>query len=82
MTDPQEEPVTDLAVRPHHAETLIDTELLEEAQRQLSAPSTAAAINEALRRLVVQERVKRREALENLHRLYEEGALDFGAVDE
>lgn len=42
--------MTDLATGPN-TDVEIDSDLLEEAQRQISAPSANAAINEALRRL-------------------------------
>lgn len=66
-----------------HSETAveIDPELLEEAQRQISATSPSAAINEALRRLVETERAKRRAAGERLHRMVKDGELDFRALD-
>jgi len=78
--------MTDLATRPEtETEEEIDGELLAEAQRQISAPSLNAAINEALRRLVDQEREKRRAALERLQRMHDEGLFDYNrleAVDE
>jgi len=49
--DQSEMPMTDLATNPD-TEVEVDRELLEEAQRQISAISPNAAINEALRLLV------------------------------
>jgi hypothetical protein len=72
--------MTDLAVNPEIGAE-IDHELLEEAQRQISAPSPNVAINEALRRLVEAERAKRRGAGEALHRMVENGELEFRSVD-
>jgi Arc/MetJ family transcription regulator len=72
--------MTDLATSPI-TEPDIDGELLAEAQRQISAPSLNAAINEALRRLVEEERAKRRAAMERLHQMHEEGLFDYSFVD-
>jgi len=84
--------MTDLATRPHAAAkrdaptardiqvTLtVDAELLLEAQRQISAESVDAAVHEALRRLVDQERAKRDEARARLRRMYDSGELEFDA---
>jgi Arc/MetJ family transcription regulator len=80
MSDQTEAPVTDLAVG---AETVeIDRELLEEAERQISAPSANAAINEALRRLVEAERARRHAAGEALHQMVQNGELDFRPLHE
>ena len=84
MTDPQEAALTDLATGPTTAtaaEPEIDGALLAEAQRQISAPSLNAAINEALRRLVEEERAKRRAALAKLQEMYDEGVFDFSQFD-
>ena len=54
----------------------LDIELLLEAQRQIGAASLDATVGEALRRLVDQERAKRRAAQERLRQMYEEGAFD------
>jgi macrodomain Ter protein organizer (MatP/YcbG family) len=51
----------------------IDLELLVEARRQISASSINATINEALRRLVEEERNKRRAAREQLQQMRDEG---------
>jgi Arc/MetJ family transcription regulator len=72
--------MTDLATSPS-TDVEIDGDLLEEAQRQISAPSSNAAINEALRRLVEEEREKRRAARAELERMYDEGAFDFSQLD-
>ena len=78
--DQSEIPMTDLATNPD-TEVEVDRELLEEAQRQISAISPNAAINEALRLLVETERAKRRAAGEALHRMLENGELDFRPLD-
>jgi Arc/MetJ family transcription regulator len=80
VTDPQEGALTDLATSPITEEE-IDAELLAEAQRQISAPSLNAAINEALRRLVEEERGKRRAAMERLQRMHDEGLFDYSHLD-
>lgn len=72
--------MTDIATK-QDSEPEIDEELLVEAQRQISAPFRNSAINEALRRLVEEERGKRREAMEQLRRLNDEGAFDYDALD-
>jgi Arc/MetJ family transcription regulator len=59
----------------------IDEELLVEAQRQIGAASPNSAINEALRRLVEQERAKRRQALERAQQMSDEGLFDYSALD-
>jgi len=59
----------------------IDQELLVEAVRQISAGSPNAAINEALRRLVEEERGKRRAAFDRIQQLVADGALDFSKLD-
>ena len=76
MNDPLEEPVTDLATKPE-VTIKINAALLEEAQRQISAPSPDAAIEEALRRLVEAEREKRRAAGAAIDRMIESGELTF-----
>ncbi|XVU23276.1 hypothetical protein ACQPZJ_39410 [Actinoplanes sp. CA-054009] len=89
MTDPQEEPMTDLAVKPGdqsqveiRVELTVNAELLLEAQRQISAESLDAAVNEALRRLVDEEREKRAAAGARLKQMYDDGDLDFDPDDE
>ena len=62
-------------------EAEVDQELLEEAQRQISAPSPNAAINEALRRLVETERATRRAALAAARQMVANGDFDFSAVE-
>jgi Arc/MetJ family transcription regulator len=84
VTDPQEDPVTDLATPSRsqiRIELGVDAELLLEAQRQIGAASPDAAVGEALRRLVDQEREKRRAALEKLHRMNDEGRFDYHELD-
>jgi Arc/MetJ family transcription regulator len=80
VTDPQEGALTDLATSPITEEE-IDSDLLAEAQRHLTAHSPNTAINEALRRLVEQEREKRRAARARLDEMYESGAFDFSHLD-
>ena len=89
MIDPQEASVTDLATQPStdqrseiRVELTIDAELLLEAVRQISAKSPDAAVNEALRRLVDEERAKRDVARERLQQMYDDGELDFRPLDE
>jgi len=72
--------MTDLATKPD-TNVEIDTELLAEAQRQISAASPEATINEALLRLVETERAKRQAAGDALHRMVESGELTFRALD-
>ncbi|NMO51424.1 type II toxin-antitoxin system VapB family antitoxin [Actinoplanes sp. TBRC 11911] len=62
-------------------EVEIDAELLAEAQRQISAPSINATINEALRRLVETERGKRRDALAELREMVQAGEINFRHLD-
>jgi len=80
VVDQPEEPVTDLATKPE-ADVEIDAGLLGEAQRQISAASPEAAINEALRRLVEEERAKRQAAGDALHRMVQSGELTFRPLD-
>ncbi|WP_412745871.1 type II toxin-antitoxin system VapB family antitoxin [Krasilnikovia sp. MM14-A1004] len=72
--------MTDLAARPV-AEPGLDEELLAEAQRQIAGNSRNATLNEALQRMVDEEREKRRAARERLQHLVDEGALDFSKLD-
>jgi Arc/MetJ family transcription regulator len=72
--------MTDLATSPI-TEPDIDGELLDEAQRHLSARLPNAVINEALRRLVEEERQKRRSARARLDQMYENGEFDFTQLD-
>jgi Arc/MetJ family transcription regulator len=85
MGEPREEAMTDLATKPVSeppvSELEVDQDLLEEAQRQISAASPNAAINEALRRLVEEERAKRRAGLEKLRQMHDEGAFDYSQLD-
>jgi hypothetical protein len=89
MTDPPEESVTDLATQPDatprseiRVELKVDAELLLEAQRQIGAASPDIAVNEALQRLVDEERAKRDAARVRLQRMYDEGNLDFDALED
>ena len=75
MTDLATDPDTDV-----EPDVEVDAELLEEAQRQIAAPSPNAAINEALRRLVEQERQKRQDAHNRLREMYEAGDFDFSQL--
>ena len=81
MDESREEALTDLATKPD-TEPEVDQDLLDEAQRQICASSPNAAINEALRRLVEEERAKRRRALARLRQLHDEGAFDYSRLDE
>jgi Arc/MetJ family transcription regulator len=74
MTDLATDPDTDTDVE-------VDAELLEEAQRQIAAPSRNAAINEALQRVVDQERAKREAALDAIRQMIADGELDFRPVE-
>jgi len=81
--------MTDLVIKPDTStcrditvNVTVDGELLLEARRQISAESIDAAVREALRRLVDEERAKRRAALERLHQMYEDGLFDFGPDDQ
>ena len=77
MTDPQEAQMPDLATAPASG---VDRELLREAQEHLDAVTPGAAINEALTRLVRDERATRRAAREQLRQWDAEGFLDTGAL--
>jgi Arc/MetJ family transcription regulator len=72
--------MTITSVRPI-ADPAVDEELLVEAQRQIGASSPNAAIDEALRRLVEEERAKRQAALDELRRMHDEGLFDFRLLD-
>jgi Arc/MetJ family transcription regulator len=77
--------VTDLATPSRsqiRVQADVDAELLLEAQRQIGAATPDLAIDEALRRLVDQERAKRDAARKRLQEMYAEGDLDFDPVDE
>jgi Arc/MetJ family transcription regulator len=89
MSEPQEASVTDLVTQPHtdprseiRAELTIDAELLSEAQRQIGAASPDDAVNEALQRLVGEERGKRDAARARLQQMYDDGELDFRPLEE
>jgi Arc/MetJ family transcription regulator len=80
VDESREDALTDLATKPA-TDPEVDQNLLAEAQRHLSAASRNAAINEALRRLVDEERAKRRKALEASQRMADEGLLDFSRLE-
>jgi hypothetical protein len=80
IDDPQEAAMTDLATAPS-IQPEIDLELLIEARRQISATSINATINEALRRLVEEERNKRRAAREKLQQMHDEGLFDYSRLE-
>jgi Arc/MetJ family transcription regulator len=80
MVEPPEVAMTDVITKPDSEE--IDEELLIEAQRQLEVSSPNAAINEALRRVVEEERARRRRALERTQQMADEGLLDFSKLDD
>ena len=72
--------MTDTVIKPD-SEPEVDEDLLVEAQRQIAASSRNAAINEALRRLVEDERAKRRAARERLQQMDDQGLLDYSQLD-
>ena len=80
MVEPPEVAMTDVVTKPDSEQ--IDEELLVEAQRQIAVASPNAAINEALRRLVKEERTRRRRALERTQQMADEGLLDFSKLDD
>jgi Arc/MetJ family transcription regulator len=73
--------MTETSIRTN-AEPDIDAELLAEAQRQLGLPSVNETINAVLRRVVEEERGRRRRSLERLQQMSDEGLFDFDALDE
>jgi Arc/MetJ family transcription regulator len=73
--------VTETVIRAD-AEPDIDEELLAEAQRQLGLSSRNETLNAGLRRVVEQERARRREALAELRRMSKEGLFNYGALEE
>ena len=81
MDESREEALTDLATRPD-TEPDVDQDLLAEAQRHLAGAWPNAAINEALQYYVEAQRAKRREALERLRQLNDEGAFDYSRLEE
>jgi Arc/MetJ family transcription regulator len=69
------------------AKTLIDIDddLLAEASSALGTSTKKDTVNEALRLAVESTRERRRQALENLQRIADEGGFDFdriAALDE
>jgi hypothetical protein len=71
----------DVTTRPESEAESLDDELLSEGKRQLPELSTSALLNEALRRLVEEERERRRQARERLRRMHGEGLFDYSALD-
>ncbi|WP_238012237.1 type II toxin-antitoxin system VapB family antitoxin [Dactylosporangium sp. AC04546] len=63
-------------------ETPIDEELLAEAGRGLGTTSRNEILNGVLRDYVERKRQQRREALERVRKLADEGAFDFDRIDE
>ena len=64
------------------AEPEIDEELLAEAMRGTGTTSRNETLNIALREYVMAKRAIRRQALENVRRMSDEGAFDWDALDE
>ncbi|MET7400685.1 type II toxin-antitoxin system VapB family antitoxin [Dactylosporangium sp. NPDC005572] len=60
----------------------IDEELLAEAGRGLGVTSRNEILNGVLREYVERKRLQRREALERVQKLADEGAFDFDRIDE
>jgi Bacterial antitoxin of type II TA system, VapB len=79
MVEQPEAAMTDVVTKPDSEE--IDEGLLAEAQWQIAGASPNAVINEGLRRLVEEERAKRRAARKRLQRLHDEGFLDYSQLD-
>jgi Arc/MetJ family transcription regulator len=70
--------MTDVVTKPDSEK--IDEGLLVEAQRQIAVASPNVAINEALRRLVEEERAKRRAARERLQQMDDERLFDYSQL--
>lgn len=66
------------------AKTLLDVDedLLAEASTALGTSTKKDTVNQALRQAVEVSRERRRRALEDLHRLADEGAFDFDRIAE
>ena len=66
------------------AKTLVDVddELLAEATAALGTTTKKDTINEALRQAVKATRERRRQALEDLQQLADEGGIDFDRIAE
>jgi Arc/MetJ family transcription regulator len=60
----------------------VDEELLAEATTALGTSTKKDTVNEALRQAVEASRERRRQALEDMQRLVEEGGLDFDRLGE
>lgn len=64
------------------ADSGVDEALLAEVQRHLGGASEVEAMNVALQEFVDQQRARRRQALQDLRRLSDEGAFNYEALDE
>jgi len=60
----------------------VDQDLLHEAAVALAEPGSSAVVNAALRHAVEAAREHRRESLERLQRLFDEGAFDLTILDK
>jgi Arc/MetJ family transcription regulator len=60
----------------------IDEDLLAEATTALGTTTKKDTVNEALRQVVDNGRERRRQALEDMQALVEEGGLDFDRLGE
>jgi Arc/MetJ family transcription regulator len=65
-----------------NVEPEVDEELLAEAMRGLGTSSRNETLNAVLQQFVEAKRARRREALENLQRMADEGVFDFSRLDE
>jgi predicted nucleic acid-binding protein len=73
--------MTDIRIKTD-SEPEIDRQLVEEAQRHLGDLWPNQVINIALLELVEERRARRRRALGNLHRIADEGGLNWDAIEE
>jgi Arc/MetJ family transcription regulator len=64
------------------SEPEVDEELLAEAMRSAGTSSLNETLNTALRFYVEAKRAQRRQALENLQRMADEGVFDFSRLEE
>jgi Arc/MetJ family transcription regulator len=66
------------------AKTLLDVDenLLAEASTALGTSTKKDTVNEALRQAVAVSRERRRQALESLRRIADEGGFDFDRLPE
>jgi Arc/MetJ family transcription regulator len=81
MTETPVKPYTDPDADPD-TEPEIDEELLAEAMRGVGTRWRNRAINAALAEYVLAKRARRRQALENLRKMSDEGVFDYDALDE